>query len=167
MADKHTDPPGPAEETPSGDNPAPTDSSPPSGGDALDAPADRDDDGEHRATGGEAAEGDAGAATDPRSVEEAGGLSPARHNRLIPGIVTLEYPERRVKVVCDGEAALRILARCADGDRDLEDRLTPGVSSAARGWVVFDPHPLVATWLPVFDLADTASEREYAVVDPA
>lgn len=90
-------------------------------------------------------------ATAESGDEEAGQtLSVRALNRLVPGRLTLHYPERDVTLVLDGEAAIRLLtafwSRRAGG---LADRLDPKTSSALSGWVVCDlDEPLAVSWYP-------------------
>lgn len=87
-------------------------------------------------------------------------------NEQILGVLTVEFPERTVSVVIDGDAAMRVLEAHRRGTRhfgSLGDVLNPYFSSARNGWITLDPSAaLLVSWLP-----GLPSARERMAVDPA
>lgn len=72
-------------------------------------------------------------------------------NAGVLGTVTLHGRERDIRVVLNGEAAMRLLKIFEQrGDRGtLADRLDPNTSSALNAWVVADLDEFIAvTWWP-------------------
>lgn len=121
-----------------------------------------DDQASHEEPVSEADTPSEGDTTDPSSTDS----SPERtiisaDNMAIPGYVTLHYPERDVRVLLDGDAAVRLLRmfrqRYEAGLSDVLD----AESSALAGWLVLDlAEPLAMSWLPVLRAPRTA-------IDPA
>lgn len=83
-------------------------------------------------------------------------------NMKLCGLLTLHYPARDVKLIVDGDAALRILSMFHQrSDKRWTDHLDPRWSSAASGWVVLDlGEPLAMSYMPM------SEPRERTVVDP-
>jgi hypothetical protein len=69
------------------------------------------------------------------------------------GLLVLHFPERDVKLVFDGDSALRVLTMFKDRtDRKWKDQLNPTSSSALSGWCVLDLRlPLAISWMPMGD----------------
>lgn len=87
---------------------------------------------------------------------------PAQFHRWATGMLTLHYPERDIAWQIDADAALRIIALCADrNDPGLEDELNIGYGYQFP-WLVIDRRRLIAaTWVPG---ASVSSDR--VTVDP-
>jgi len=83
-------------------------------------------------------------------------------NMKLCGLLTFHYPARDVKLIVDGDAALRILSMFHQrSDKRWADHLDPRWSSAASGWVVLDlGEPLAMSYMPM------GEPRERTVVDP-
>jgi hypothetical protein len=69
------------------------------------------------------------------------------------GLLVLHFRERDVKLVFDGDSALRVLTMFKDRtDRKWKDQLNPTSSSALSGWCVLDLRlPLAISWMPIGD----------------
>lgn len=87
-------------------------------------------------------------------------------NVEVLGILTVEFPERSVSVIADGDAAMRVLEAHRRGGsfhQDLACRLDPYSSSAENGWFTLDPSSaLLISWMPGLPPA-----RRRMAVDPA
>jgi hypothetical protein len=91
-------------------------------------------------------------------------LNRSDDNHAVIGELTLHYPTRDVRMVLDGDAALRLLASASGRvDPALQDPITSD-SSARNGWAMVTKDSLLAvTWLP-----DTSSGHpDTIVIDPA
>jgi hypothetical protein len=87
-------------------------------------------------------------------------------NEQILGVLTVEFPERTVSVLIDGDAAMRVLEAHRRGTRHygaLGDVLNPYFSSARNGWITLDP----SAALLVSGLPGLPAARERMAVDPA
>lgn len=85
-------------------------------------------------------------------------------NRLMVGELIVHFAERDVRVVLDGDAALRTMAIFAGStNRQHYDVLDPASSPAQNGWFVLDTAtPLAMTWLP-----GLPAPRQRTTIDPA
>jgi hypothetical protein len=91
-------------------------------------------------------------------------MNPA--NAQVLGVLMIEFPERSVSVLADGDAAMRVLEAHRRGSRFHEDLgcpLDPYLSSAENGWFTLDPsEALLISWMPGLPAA-----RRRMAVDPA
>ncbi len=92
-------------------------------------------------------------------------------NRKRLGQITLHYPARDVKVLLDGDSAIRLLTMFRERDEGhWSDYLNPFISSAERGWLVMDlTEPLAISYLPLGDQAKRTSidPAVYAAANPS
>lgn len=91
-----------------------------------------------------------------------GALSIRNLNMTLSGVLTLHYPARDVRVIVDGDAAMRLLAMFrARSDEHWKDSVDPRWSSAASGWLVLDlPELLAMSYAPL------ERQRERTAIDP-
>lgn len=84
-------------------------------------------------------------------------------NRKRLGQITLHYPARDVKVLLDGDSAIRVLTMFRErAEGHWSDDINPLISSAERGWLVMDlTEPLAISYLPLGDQTKRTS------IDPA
>ena len=84
-------------------------------------------------------------------------------NRKRLGQIILHYAARDVKVLLDGDSAIRLLTMFRERtESHWSDYLNPFISSAERGWLVMDlTEPLAISYLPLGDQAKRTS------IDPA
>lgn len=155
MADEDT----PTEEAPAED---PTEGHDPTSGADTSEPSTGTDGDQDSDDGEEGQELDA--------VEAEGASSPRTQVRMsevnatLVGDLILHYPARNVSLLCDGDAAMRLLTmfrrRTSTG---YDDRLSPQ-ESANSGWIVVDlaeNPPLAMSWLPRWPL-----RRPRTAIDP-
>jgi hypothetical protein len=78
------------------------------------------------------------------------------------GVLTVHFPERDVKVIFDGDAAIRLLTMFKERtDRKWKDQLDPTTSLAHNGWFVLDLRlPLAISWAPM------GAEPPRTAIDP-
>ena len=92
-------------------------------------------------------------------------------NRKRLGQITLHYPARDVKVLLDGDSAMRLLTMFRERDEGhWSDYLNPFISSAEHGWLVMDlTEPLAISYLPLGDQAKRTSidPAVYATANPS
>jgi hypothetical protein len=94
--------------------------------------------------------------------EERGRCLIRQLNQDFLGVLTVHFPERDVKLIFDGDSALRLLTMFKDRtDRKWKDQLDPTTSLAHSGWCVLDLRlPLAISWAPI------GSEPPRTAIDP-
>lgn len=92
-------------------------------------------------------------------------------NRKRLGQITLHYAARDVKVLLDGDSAMRLLTMFRErAEGHWSDYLNPFISSAEQGWLVMDlTEPLAISYLPLGDQAKRTSidPAVYAAANPS